>query len=197
MRLSHALVLAALLPAPLLAQGMGGMGGMGGMDGRGGMGGRTGMVQAPTNRGLPKFATAKELERYNAADALLNERRKLKLTDDQVTQLSTLRGTLFERNADLLVRYDSVRRNFRVPKALEANAPSGSAPPTPQEMEVLREQMIAMMQIADSLVARRPEQLATVLALVTDDQKKDAEKELKSQSEELRKQVPERPRNRR
>jgi len=53
------------------------------------------------------------------------------------------------------------------------------------------------MQIADSLVARRPEQLATVLALVTDDQKKDAEKELKSQSEELRKQVPERPRTRR
>jgi CHASE3 domain sensor protein len=146
---------------------------------------------------LPKFATAKELERFNAADALLNERRKLRLTDEQVTQLTNLRGTLFERNAGLLVRYDSVRRNFRVPKALEPNAPSGAEPPSPQEMQTLREQMLAMMEIADSLMARRPEQTATVLAVVSDDQKKDAEKELKNQSEDLRKQVPERPRQRR
>jgi hypothetical protein len=95
------------------------------------------------------------------------------------------------------VRYDSVRRNFRVPKALEPNAPSGAEPPSPQEMQTLREQMLAMMEIADSLMARRPEQTATVLAVVSDDQKKDAEKELKNQSEDLRKQVPERPRQRR
>ena len=155
------------------------------------------MAPSPNRAGLPKFATAKELERYNAADALLNERRKLKLNDEQVTQLTSLRAMLFERNADLLVRYDSVRRNFKVPKALEANAPSSSEPPSPQEMQVLREQMLAMMGIADSLMARRPEQVATVLAVVADAQKREAEKQLKDQSEELRKQVPERPRGRR
>lgn len=191
MRLRTLLLTLTVLPAPLLAQ-MGGMG-MGGM----GMGGRGSIGQTPSNRGLPKFATAKELERFNAADALLNERRKLKLTDEQVAQLTTLRATLFERNSDLLVRYDSVRRNFRVPKALEANAPPSTEPPTPQELQTLREQMLAMMDIADSLMARRPEQTASVLALVSEEQKKDAEKELKNQSEDLRKQVPERPKARR
>ena len=194
MRIRLAIFALALLPAPLLAQGMGGMGGMGGV---GGMGGRGGMGPSPSSRGLPKFATAKELERYNAADALLAERRKLKLTDEQVTQLTNLRATLFERNAGLLVRYDSVRRNFRVPKALEANASASAEPPSQQEMQTLRAQMIAMMEIADSLMARRPEQASSVLALVGDDQKRDAERELKSQSDELRKQVPERPRARR
>ena len=112
MRLSHILVVAMLLPVGLTAQG--GYGGYGGPGGR-----RGGGVQQTGSRngGIPKFATAKELEKFNAADALLTDQRKLKLSDSQVTQLTSLRASLYEKNADLLVRYDSVRRNFKPPAA--------------------------------------------------------------------------------
>ena len=57
---------------------------------------------------IPKFATTNELQAFNAADALLKDAGKLKLTEDQVTQLTALRGTLYERNADLIVRYEAI-----------------------------------------------------------------------------------------
>jgi hypothetical protein len=184
MRLAHIALMALLLPAPLLAQGMGGMGGRGG-----------GMGRVGQSRGLPKFATAKELERFNAADALLNDQRKLKLTEAQVTQLTSLRATLFERNSDLLVRYDSVRKNYNPPVALtDPRGPaSEGAMPSPAEMAVLREQMLLMMAVADQLMERRPDNVAACLALVDDSQKERATKVLTEQTEELRKQVPERP----
>ena len=163
---------------------------MGGMGGNGGMGGRN-----EGRNGLPKFATAKELERFNAADALLNESRKLKLTDTQVEQLTSLRATLFEQNARLLVRYDSVRRDFKVPKALDGSPSGASAqPPTREEMMALSDQMKVMMDVADELVARRAEQVTVCLALLDDSQKGRAADVLKDQGGELRKQVPERPR---
>jgi len=193
MRLFPALFVLALVPAAVGAQG--GMGGMGRMGGLGGMGGRH--EQSPGRAGLPKFATAKELERYNAADAVLTEGRKLRLTDEQVTQLTTLRATLFEQNARLLVRYDSVRRDFRVPKALDGTQSGASAePPSREEMMALSDQMKVMMEVADELVARRPQQIAACLALLDDAQKGRAANVLKDQGGELRKQVPERPKRR-
>lgn len=195
MRLLPALLVLVLFPAGVDAQGMGGMGGPGRMGGMGGMGGRN--DQNPSRAGLPKFATAKELERFNAADALLTESRKLKLTDEQVTQLTTLRAPLFEQNARLLVRYDSVRRNFIVPKALDGTPSSASAaPPSREEMMALSDQMKVMMDVADELVARRPEQVTACLALLDDSQKGRATDLLKDQGGELRKQVPERPKRR-
>jgi hypothetical protein len=50
-----------------------------------------------------------------------------------------------------------------------------------------------MMDVADELVARRPEQIAACLALLDDAQKGRAANVLKDQGGELRKQVPERP----
>ncbi len=187
MRLTHALLIAALLPAPLLAQG--GYGGMGGMGGRGGMGGqRMGGQRAM----LPKFATAKELERFNAADAVLNDRKKLKLTDPQVEQLTTLRATLFEKNADLLVRYDSVRRNFNPPKALtEPNGPSdASAMPSQEEMGKLRDQMLAMSAVGEQLLQRRADNMEACLALVDETQKERARRVLDDQTDDMKKVLP-------
>ena len=189
MRLLSALLVLALVPAAVDAQGR--MGGMGGMGGMGSMGGRN---DQRARAGLPKFATAKELERFNAADAVLTEARKLKLTEEQVTQLTTLRATLFEQNARLLVRYDSVRRDFKVPKALDGTPSGASAePPSREELTALSDQMKVMMDVADELVARRPEQVAACLALLDDSQKGRATDVLKDQGGELRKQVPERP----
>ncbi len=186
------LVLLAVLPSALLAQGMGGMGGMGGGRRGGGMGGGP---PGPRNQ-MPKFATAKELETFNAADALLKESRKLKLTEDQVTQLTTLRATLYEQNADVLVRYDAVRRDFKIPKALEqAGQGGGGEPPSPEEMSRLREQMLAMVTVHEELMTRRPANVAACLALVDDTQKERATKLLEDQTNDLKKAVPERPRS--
>lgn len=190
MRLSHILVVATLLPVGLTAQG--GYGGYGGPGGR-----RGGGVQQTGSRngGIPKFATAKELEKFNAADALLTDQRKLKLSDSQVTQLTSLRASLYEKNADLLVRYDSVRRNFKPPAALtDTRGPVDEASmPGQQEMIQLRDQMLLMMTIGEQLIERRPEQVTACLALVDEAQRERATKVLEDQTNELRKQIPERP----
>ncbi|MBC7841471.1 MAG: hypothetical protein H7099_04135 [Gemmatimonadaceae bacterium] len=191
MRLKIVILCAALVPAVLVAQG--GMGGMGGMGGR--RGGGMGQMGPRGGGGLPKFATAKELERFNAADALLLDQKKLKLTEAQVTALTSLRATLYEKNAELLVRYDSVRRNYKPPAALtDTRGPADEASmPSQTEMVALRDQMLLMMSLGEQLMERRPEQVASCLALVDDAQKDRATKVLEDQTDELRKQIPERP----
>ncbi|MDZ7631996.1 MAG: hypothetical protein U5K74_11800 [Gemmatimonadaceae bacterium] len=187
MRLPALLLLAALLPTPLVAQMGSGMGGMAGRRPDGGMS-RMGRPNA-----LPKFATTNELQSFNAAEALLKEGRKLKLTDEQTTQLTALRATLYERNADLMVRYDSVRRNYKIPKELENPNMSGGAMPSPEEMSALGVQMRFMVSIAEQLMQRRPEQVAACLALVDDSQRDRARKLLDDQTDDLKKAVPQRP----
>lgn len=194
MRLSSVVALIAILPTSLVAQGYGG--GLGG--GLGGRGNRPdySLGQQSNRNQIPKFATAKELERFNAADALLNEQRKLKLTDEQVTQLTALRATLFEKNADVLVRYDALRRDFVIPKALENNPPSSAVPPTREELAALGQRMRAMIDVFEELKARRPQQDSLVLAVVEASQKERASKALRDQMDDLRKQVPEKPADR-
>lgn len=189
MRFRVIVLLATLAPAVLVAQG--GMGGMGG----GRRGGGMGQMGPRGSGGLPKFATAKELERFNAADALLTDQKKLKLTETQVTALTSLRATLYEKNADLLVRYDSVRRNYKPPAALtDTRGPVDEASmPSQTEMVALRDQMLLMMSLGEQLMERRTEQVASCIALVDDTQKDRATKMLEDQTDELRKQVPERP----
>ena len=123
------LIIAALTmcAAPAMAQfpggGMGGgMGGMGGgRGGMGGMGGRGGMQPGARAQNM-KFPSAKTLQKYNPADLLLDEHKKLKLTDDQQTQLKTIRQQIYERNAAILARYDSAQKNFTPP---QMGGPSG------------------------------------------------------------------------
>jgi hypothetical protein len=184
MRLLPALLLTTCLAAPLHAQmGMGGMGGRR-MDG--------GMGQMGRNA-LPKFATTNEMQTFNAADALLKDAGKLKLTEAQVTALTSLRGALYERNADLMVRYDSVRRNFKIPKALESPNQSDGTMPSQQEMAALGEQMRFMVNIAEQIAARRPEQIAQCLAVLDPSQHDRANKVLADQSDDLKKATPHLP----
>jgi hypothetical protein len=192
MRYTKCIILASVLATPLFAQG--GMGGYGGGQGRRPGGGGEGRMGGQRG-GLPKFATAKELEKFNAADALLQDQRKLKLTEAQTAQLTAMRASLYEKNADLLARYDSVRRNYKPPAALTDSrgpADEGSMP-SQEEMAQLRDQMLLMMSIGEQLMQRRPEQVAACLTLVDDSQRERATKVLDDQTGELRKQVPERP----
>lgn len=186
MRLPSLLFLAALLPAPLMAQ----FGQAGGVPGRRPDGGASRMGRP---NALPKFATTNELQSFNAAEALLKEAKKLKLTDEQTTALTALRATLYERNADLMVRYDSVRRVYKVPKELENPAMSGGAMPSQEEMSALGVQMRFMVTIAEQLMQRRPEQVASCLALVDDSQRDRANKVLEDQTNDMKKAVPQRP----
>ncbi len=182
MRFRSALLLLSLLPLPLFAQGMG--------MGRG-MGGGPGAGAGFQRNVLPKFATAKELEKFNAAEALLQDTRKLKLSEPQVAQLTTMRAQLYEQNASLLVRYDSVRRNYRPPAALtgQGNGANG-VPPTQEEMVLLGDQMRAMMEIGDLLMAQRQTQVTAALALMDDSQRDRARKVLDDQTNDVRKAVP-------
>ncbi len=193
----------------------GGMGGgMGGPPG--GMGGR-GMAPMPRGGAMPKFATAKELEAFNAAEALLRDKKSLKLTDAQLDSLSALRARLFERNADLIARYDSVRRDFKPPRPPEGMSgppgggmggppgggmggppgggmggppAGGGAAPDDKKMAVTMQAMKVMAEIGDALVERRPADVASCLALVTDEQRDRATKVLDAQTASLRKAVP-------
>jgi hypothetical protein len=186
MRLASLVAFLGLLPAPLLAQ----FGQAGAVPGRRPDGGasRIGRPNA-----LPKFATTNELQSFNAADALLKESKKLKLTDEQTAALTAMRATLYERNADLMVRYDSVRRVYKVPKELENPAQSGGAMPSQEEMSALGVQMRFMVSIAELLMERRADQVAQCLALVDDSQRDRARKVLEDQTDDLKKAVPQRP----
>ena len=93
--------------------GIGGMlGGRGGIDGTGGRRGGGGV-----NREAPiKLPAASELQRFNPAALLIDKRRKVTLADSQVTALIEIRNMINERNAPLLARYDSIRKDFSPPK---------------------------------------------------------------------------------
>lgn len=186
MRLTTSLMLLTLLSVPAGAQGGFGQGRR--PDG--------GASQIGRPNALPKFATTKELETFNPADALLRDAQKLKLTESQSEQITALRATLYERNADLMVRYDSVRRVYRVPKSLESPGQSDGTLPSQAELSALGVQMRFMVSIAEQLMARRPDQVALCLALVDESQRDRARKVIADQTDDLKKAVPQRPEQR-
>jgi hypothetical protein len=186
MRLAPLLVF-VLLPVSVHAQ----FGQAGAVPGRRPDGGASRMGRP---NAIPKFATTNELQSFNAADALLKESKKLKLTEEQTTALTALRATLYERNADLMVRYDSVRRVYKVPKELENPAQAGGAMPSQEELAALGVQMRFMVSIAEQLMERRPEQVTQCLALVDESQRDRARKVLEDQTDDMKKAVPQRPR---
>src|SRR5258708_36260352 len=137
-----------LVPSLAAAQG-GGMGGMGGGRRRGGgMGGNEGGREAAP----PKFPEAKDLQNYNPAAYLIDKRKKLSLADSQVAALKSLEGRIFERNAPLLVRYDSLRREYH-PAARDANAAPATAPDSTRFAATM--QVRSMRALLDSLSERR------------------------------------------
>jgi hypothetical protein len=82
------------------------------------MGGMERVSRAPNL----KFPPAKTLQEYNPAALLLDKHKKLKLTDVQQEQLKTLRLQIFERNAEVLARYDSLQREYKPPKGAGQSA---------------------------------------------------------------------------
>ena len=175
--------------------GMGGMGGMGG--GRGGMrGGRGGgMERAGSRAPNMKFPSAKALEKYNPAVLLLDKHKKLSLTDAQVATLKQGEQRIFERNATLLARYDSLQRDFRPPRMDARGGGGGGADPgADSTMRVAFVQMRQLRMLADSLQDRRRTDEREVLGTLADEgQRKKAAELLDKQDVKFSKEFPAAP----
>jgi hypothetical protein len=181
--LSVATVLLMLTPALGLAQ-MGGMGGGRGMGAGGGMGGgRNGEVMGAGSRPDQKLATAKEIEKLNPAALLIDKRKKLSLSDSSVAALRTLEMKIYERNSDLLARYDSVRQTI-------APAAKSSDEPTAQQSADRQLGMQVMRKTLEQLMDRRHADIGETLDLVPENAKKKAAGLLDDQDEELGKLMP-------
>jgi hypothetical protein len=155
-----------LLPSIALAQRGGGMGGMGGGRRGGGMGGDRGGREADP----PKFPEAKDLQNYNPASLLIDKKKKLSLADSQVAALKALESKIFERNAALLVRYDSLRSAYRPPaRNTGRDAPAPGADST---RTVAMTQMREMRALLDSVSDRRRVDVHDALDLIADEKAK-------------------------
>lgn len=157
-------------------RGMGG-GGMGGM-GRGGMGGgRRGGGSNMDREQEIKFPSASDLQKLNPAALIVDKRKKVSLDDGQVTALTAIRSKIYERNADVLARYDSIRKDYKPPKAQDRDR-TGSTPETDSVRVASLNQMRTLRQLLDTLSARRTADVRDVLDFLTDDKQHRAAVEL-------------------
>jgi hypothetical protein len=179
-RLAQIVFLLAILPALALAQ----RGGGGGGGGRGGSGGR-GDKYAPTND-LPKYPAAIELQKLNPVALLIDQRKKMPLDDSTVAVLRVLQSKIYERNGDLLARYDSVQRLYK-----NENANDASSLKADSLRRSALQQVGIMNAMLDSLMSRRQTDNLDALALIADDkQKKKAADLLDKQDSDFAKLMP-------
>lgn len=192
------LVVAQAAGAQFPGGGGGGMGGMGGgMGGRrgGGMGGMGGGREGGMGRGggsaaNMKFPAAKELEKYNPAALLLDKHKKLSLADSQQSRLKEIREQIFERNAPLLIRYDSLQKDFK-PARMDAQSAEGGNGGADSTRRVAARQMRELRLLVDSLQDRRRADVQQALGVLTDDeQRKKAAEFLDKQDIEFTKEFP-------
>jgi hypothetical protein len=175
-RFIPALFVLAVLPSLVLAQA-----------GRGGRGRGDGKADkyAPTND-LPKYPTAAELQKYNPVVLLIDQRKKMPLSDTVVATLHPLQTAIYVRNADLLGRYDSVQRIYN---PLNANDATSLKADSARVRAV--QQTIVMNAVLDSLMTRRQNDDLDALALIPDEkQKKKAAELLDKQDADFAKVFP-------
>ena len=146
----------------------GGMGGMGGMGGRRG-GGRGGDRNGGVNREVEvNFPSANDLQKLNPAQLMVDKRKKVSLDDAQVTALTAIRSKIYERNGNVMARYDSIRKEYRPPKAQDRDR-TGSTPETDSVRVASLNQMQTLRGLLDTLSARRTADVREVLDFITDE----------------------------
>lgn len=156
------------------------------MGGRRGGGAEGGGSRAPNM----KFPAAKALEKYNPAALMLDKHKKLSLADSQVALFRQMEQRIFERNATLLTRYDSLQKDFRPPR-FDANSGGAREPTADSTRRVAMIQMRQLRTLVDSLQDRRRADVQEVLgALADESQRKKAAEFLDKQDEEFSKEFP-------
>lgn len=183
-RMIPLVLVGALLPAATFAQ-------RSGTRSEATSGSRRDSKRGPTMRA----PSTREIEELNPAWLMGDKRRKLSLSDSQVTQFKALEEKIKERNKTLLTEYDSIRRDFHAPTGNIARVAPGSEPqiggPTDREMEKAMQQMRVMHYIITQIADRRKQDVDETLALLKDDaQKKKALDLLKDQDDDLAKLLP-------
>ena len=127
---------------------------------------------APTND-LPKYPAAAELQKYNPVVFLIDQRKRISLSDSQVTALRPLQTAIYVRNADLLARYDSVQRLYKPENANDASSLRADSVRTRS-----LQQTLIMNAVLDSLMTRRQNDDLDALALLADEKQKKKAAEL-------------------
>ena len=176
MRVRPILTLLALAVLPTLAQAQRGGGGHGaGRDDK----------YKPTND-LPKYPPATDLQKLNPVALLIDQRKKMPLDDSTVANLRVLQSKLYERNGDLIARYDSVQRLYK-----NENANDASSLKADTVRRLALTQVGIMNAVMDSLMSRRQNDDMDALAVIADEkQKKKAADLLDKQDADFAKLMP-------
>lgn len=174
-RLTAILFLIAIVPSVAEAQRGGGRGG----------GGKSNDKYLPTND-LPKYPPATDLQKFNPVAYLIDQRKKMPLDDPTVANLRVLQAKLYERNGDLIARYDSVQRLYK-----NENANDASSLKADSVRRAALTQVGIMNAVMDTLMSRRQNDDLDALALIPDDkQKKKAADLLDKQDADFAKLMP-------
>jgi hypothetical protein len=170
------------------------------MGGRGG--GMGGGMRGGERPRAPEFVKAKDLEKLNVAETLLDEAKKLHLTDAEKAQLTTLRTTLAARNADLIARYDSIRKDFKPPKMGGGGMRGGfggfgggMGGGREDDREVAARdsamlQMRTMTDLTEELLNRREQDATEALALIHEEARPDGRAKIEEQARNIREKLP-------
>ena len=154
-------------------------------------GGRRGGGREGGSRSEPKeiaYPAAKELQHFNPAELLIDKKRKLSLTDSQVTALTALRSKFFERTGALLARYDSVRADYK-PAKYDPRETQSAWTDSLRRAAAVQQRLLNTR--LDTLMNWRHEDVRATLDFFTDDkQKKTAAELIDKQEEEFLKSIP-------
>jgi hypothetical protein len=176
--LSRLRVATLLLVAPLtLSAQRGSSASTGGTGGRATGPGPRG--EAPTTPPLPNVRAV--TEGMNPADHLIDKKRKLKLDDAMVTSLQTLSGTINERYAPALARYDSLRTQVNMAR----NRMNSGMAPSIEEQQIARERAIVLIRTMAELRAQRTKDVDEALALLPEDKRAEGRTLLDEQAEDM------------
>jgi hypothetical protein len=163
LRLYVALALMAMVPTLATAQ-KGGKSSGGGDEGGGG--------GAPRGGASFKAPTRGDLEDMNPASFLIDKKKKLQLTDEQVAAVKVVEEQIKERYKVSLAAYDSLRRGSRSVSASVGSSRSkqkfATDAPSPAEQASMQ---VAMRGIQQALMGIRNQRTADVdaaLAAITD-----------------------------
>jgi hypothetical protein len=123
--------------------------------------------------------SAKDVDGINAFKVLVDKRKDLKLTDDQVVKFKTFETTLREKNAPLGKAVDSLRKAMK----------TGSGTPTAEDearMVIARESLMTVLREARS---NNDASLKDAMPLLDESQQKVAGELLRKENEEYQQMI--------
>ncbi len=131
----------------------------------GSSGGDAGGGGATRRGGGPSFKMPSrgDLEDMNPATFLIDKRKKIQLTDEQVTALKGVETAIKDRYKVNLAVYDSLRRNARPMQGIDRGAA-----PSPAEQAEMQKAMQGLQQALMTVRNQRTADIDATLAAITD-----------------------------